>query len=43
MDQNSNVDLLVVQGDFRIKYGPKTPKHPWSISFKTIGHFKIKI
>ena len=29
MDQNSNVDLQVVQGDFPIKYGPKTLKHPW--------------
>ena len=41
MDQNSNVNLQVVQGDFPIKYGPKTLKHPWSISLKTIGHFKI--
>ena len=32
MDQNSNVNLQVVQGDFPIKYGPKTLKHPWSIS-----------
>ena len=24
--------LEVVQGDFPIKYGPKTLKHPWSIS-----------
>ena len=36
MDQNSNVNLkVVVQGDFPIKYGPKTQKHPWSI-FKKI-------
>ena len=32
MDQNSNVNLQVVLGDFPIKYGPKTQKHPWSIS-----------
>ena len=34
MDQNSNVNLQVVQGDFPVKYGPKTLKHPWSISLK---------
>ena len=27
--QNSNVNLKVVLGDFPIKYGPKTIKHPW--------------
>ena len=27
--------------DFPIKYGPKTLKHPWSISKKTLGHFEI--
>ena len=43
MDQNSNVNLQVVQGDFPIKYGPKTPKNPWPISFKNLGHFKITI
>ena len=32
MDQNLNVYLQVVQGDFLIKYGPKTQKHPGSIS-----------
>ena len=32
MDQKSNVHLQVVQGDSPIKYGPKTLKHPWSIS-----------
>ena len=26
MDQNSNVNLKVVQGNFPIKYGPKKPK-----------------
>ena len=26
MDQDSNVNLYVVQGDFLIKYGPKTLK-----------------
>ena len=41
MDQNSNIYLQVVQGDFLITYGPKTQKHPWSISQKTLGHFKI--
>ena len=41
MDQNSNVNLQVVQGYFPIIYGPKTLKHPWSISWKPIGHFKI--
>ena len=41
MDQNWNINLQVVQGDFHIKYGPKTLKHPWSISLKTIGHFEI--
>ena len=29
---NSNVNLQGVQGDFPIKYGPKTLKHQWSIS-----------
>ena len=29
---NSNVNLQVIQGDFPIKYGPKTLKHPSSIS-----------
>ena len=45
MDQNSNVNLQVVQGNFQLKYGPNTLKHPWSISFKkkTLGHFKITI
>ena len=43
MDQNSNVNLKVVQADFSIKYGPKTLKHPWSISLKTLGHFEITI
>ena len=32
MDQNSNVNLKVVEGDFPIKYGSKTLKHSWSIS-----------
>ena len=41
MDQNSNTNLQVVQGDFPIKYGPKTLKHPWVISLKTIHPFKI--
>ena len=36
-----NVNLQVVQGGFPKKYGPKTRKHPWSISYKTLGHFKI--
>ena len=31
----------MVQGDFPIKYGPKTQKYPWSISQKTLGHFEI--
>ena len=44
MDQNSNVNLQVVDGDFPIKYGPKTLKHSWSISLKkTLSHFKITI
>ena len=30
MDQHSNVNLQVVQGDFPIKSGPKILKHPWS-------------
>ena len=33
----------MVQGDFPIKYGPKTPKHPLSMFSKTLGHFKITI
>ena len=41
MDKHSNVNLQVVQGDFPIKYGPKTLKHPWSISQKTLCHFEI--
>ena len=41
MDQNSNVNLQVVQGDFPIKYGPKSRKHLGSISQKTLGHFEI--
>ena len=41
MDQNSNVNLQVVQGDFPLKSGPKTLKHPWSISLKTLGHYEI--
>ena len=41
MDQNSNINLQVVQGNFPIKYGPKTLKHPWSIFKKTLGHFEI--
>ena len=42
MDQNSNFNRKVIQGDFPIKYGTKTLKHPWSISFKkTLGHFEI--
>ena len=41
MDQISNVNLQVVHDAFPIKYGPKTLKHTWSISLKTLGHFKI--
>ena len=41
MDRNSNVNLQVLQGDFPIKYGPKTLKHPWTISLKTLGHFEM--
>ena len=26
---------------FPLKYGPKTLKHPWSISLKTLDHLKI--
>ena len=37
----SNVNFKVVQVDFPIKYGPITLKHPWSISLKTLGHFKL--
>ena len=40
MDQHSNVNLQVVQGDFPIKYGPKTQIHPWSISQKTLRPFR---
>ena len=43
MDQNSNVNLKMAQGDFPMKYSPKTLKHPWSISQKTLGHFKMTI
>ena len=43
IDQNSKVNLQVVQGNFPIKYGPKTLKHPWSIYSKTFGQFKIII
>ena len=43
MEQNSNVNLQVVQSDFPTKYGPKTLKDPWSISFKTLDHFEITI
>ena len=43
MDQNSNVNLIVVEGDFPIKYGPKTLKPPWSISLRILGHFEITI
>ena len=43
MDQNSIDNLQVVHGDFPIKFGPKTLKHPWSIYLKTLGHFKITI
>ena len=32
IDRNSNFNLQVVQGDFPIKYGPRTLKHQWSIS-----------
>ena len=42
MDQNSNLNLQVVQGDFPIKYGPKTLKHPfkiqWEIHFFTFSN-----
>ena len=40
MDKNSNVNLEVLQGDFPIKYGPKSLKHPWSICYKNLGYFK---
>ena len=43
MDQHSNVHLKVVQGDFPIKYGPKTLKTPIVHLLKTLDHFKIKI
>ena len=32
MDQNSKNNFEVAQGNFPIKYGPKTLKQPWSIS-----------
>jgi hypothetical protein len=31
MNQNLNVNLQVVQGDFPIKYGPKTQTHGQSL------------
>ena len=40
MDQNSNVNLQVVQVDCSIKYGPKTLKHLGSISLKKIRPFQ---
>ena len=43
MDQNSNVNLQVVRGDFPMKYGPITLKYPWPVSLKAFGHFKITI
>ena len=43
MDDNSNVNLKVVQGDLPIKYVPKILKHPRSISLKTLGHLGITI
>ena len=43
MDQNSNVNPQRVLGKFAMKFGPKTLKHPWSISLKTLGNFEITI
>ena len=40
MDQNANVNLQVVQGDFSLKYGPKTLKHTWSISLNPLRPFQ---
>ena len=40
MDQNSNVNLQVVQGDFPIKYGPKT--HGQYLKKPYLGNFKIQ-
>ena len=43
MDQNQNVNLQGVPGDFPIKYGPKTLKQKtktWSISLKNLRPFK---
>jgi hypothetical protein len=37
MDQNSNVNLQVVQGDFPIKYGPKTLNNPYGSDMKNSG------
>ena len=40
MNENSNFNLQVVPGDFTIKYGSKTLKHPWSISKKNLRPFQ---
>ena len=40
MDQNSNVNLKVVQGDFPIKYGPKTLKTPMVNLLKNLRPFQ---
>ena len=39
MDQNLNVNLKVVEGDFPIKYGPKT-KNTNSKFFKNLKPFQ---
>ena len=40
MDQNTNVNLNVVQGDFPIKYRPKTLKTPMVNLFKNLRLFQ---
>ena len=43
MDQHSNFKMQVVQGDFPIKYGPITLKHPWSFSYNHWAIAKLDI
>ena len=40
MDQNSNLNLQVVQGDFPIKYKPKTQKIPMVNLLKNLRPFR---
>ena len=42
MNQISNVNLKVVQGDFPMKYGHKLETSMVNL-LKTLGHFKITI